>query len=380
MTDDRSYWLNNMLAIAEPLITELERETLKENMPVEQIPGSNREAFSHLEGFARLLNGMAPWLERQAEDPAEEKLRLTYIARIQKCLEHATDPASKDYMNFGESGQPLVDSAFLAQAIHRAPEVLWKQLDANIQKNILQALKATRNTKPVFSNWLLFSAIIEAVLYELGEVDWDAMRIDYAIKQFEQWYVGDGMYSDGASFHFDYYNSYVIHPMLLDIVDIVGKHDQGWSDSKKKIKERALQYTRILERMISPEGTFPVIGRSIAYRFGAFHHLANQVLREELPEELAFGQLRAGLTAVLRTTFRNSDLFDEKGWLQIGLAGHQPELGEFYISTGSLYLCSFLFLPLGLSQSHPFWQEEADMWTNKKAWSSQRVAIYHSLD
>ena len=40
--------------------------------------------------------------------------------------------------------------------------------------------------------------------------------------------------------------------------------------------------------------------------------------------------------------------FDEHGWLTLGFAGHQPQIAERYISTGSLYLCSTVFTALGL--------------------------------
>ncbi len=380
MTDDRSYWLKTMLDIADPLLFALEKEQLAEQMPIEQKVNSNREAYSHLEGFAQLINGMAPWLESQAENKAEEKLRKEYVQRVRTWMDQATNPESKDFMNFSVGDQPIVDTAFLAQAILRAPNTLWYQLEDNVRQNVINALKATRSRKPHFSNWLLFAAIIEAALYKLGEDDWDPMRIDYALNQFEQWYVGDGMYSDGISFHADYYNSYVIHPMLLDILETVMPIHSSWSDKYEKYRERAVQYAGIQERMISPEGTFPPIGRSLAYRFGALHHLANQVLRQELPSELTAGQVRSALTTVIKRTLSSDAVFDGNGWLKIGFTGHQPEIGEGYISTGSLYLCTFIFLPLGLKESDSFWREDAKDWTSKKAWNSQGFPVYQSLD
>ncbi|SFL69363.1 hypothetical protein SAMN04487943_103130 [Gracilibacillus orientalis] len=380
MTLDRSYWLRSMLDIADPLLSALEKEQLVVQMPIEQKVDSNRESYSYLEAFARLINGMAPWLESHAENEAEEKLRKEYVQRVRICIDHATNPNSKDYMNFSVGDQPIVDTAFFAQAILRAPQALWYQLEPITKRNVIKALKATRSRKPHFSNWLLFSAIIETALYKMGEDDWDPMRIDYALNQFEQWYVGDGLYSDGNSFHADYYNSYVIHPMLLDISETVGPKYSSWSDKYQKFRERAVQYAVIQERMISPEGTYPPIGRSLAYRFGAFHHLANQVLRYELPSELTAGQVRAALTSVIKRTFSSDAVFNENGWLKIGFTGHQPEIGEAYVSTGSLYLSAFIFLPLGLKESDPFWQEDAKDWTSKKAWASQDFPVYQSLD
>jgi len=93
------------------------------------------------------------------------------------------------------------------------------------------------------------------------------------------------------------------------------------------------------------------LGRSLAYRCGAFHHLAHQAWRGALPAELAPAQVRSALTAVIRRTLDTDGTLDAEGWLRVGLAGHQPALAEPYISTGSLYLCTFAFHPLGLPAS-----------------------------
>ena len=123
----------------------------------------------------------------------------------------------------------------------------------------------------------------------------------------------------------------------------------------EKIATHFTRYAAIQERLISPEGTFPVIGRSITYRMGAFQHLAQAALQERLPEEVNSSQVRCALTAVMQRLMSAEGTFNDTGWLQIGICGHQNSLGEYYISTGSLYLCSTALLPLGLSNEHPFW-------------------------
>ncbi|WP_058308519.1 DUF2264 domain-containing protein [Gracilibacillus massiliensis] len=377
--ETRNYWLKTMQQIAEPVIDASSVGKLKRRMPVEEIEGADRDQFSHLEAFARTLNGISAWLEGKAIDKEEANLQARFAEKTRQGIAHAVDPASPDYMNFADEGQPLVDTAFLAQAILRAPTQLWEKLDASTKKQVITALKQTRIFKPHFSNWLLFSAIIEACLYRIGEKDWDPMRIDYALKQFDQWYVGDGHYSDGPAYHADYYNSYVIQPMLLDIIDVVGATYADWQSRRDDYIERAKQYALYQERLISPEGTFPPIGRSLAYRFGAFHHLANQALRNELPASLQETQVREGLTAVIKRTFQSNHMFDENGWLTIGLAGHQKSTGEHYISTGSLYLATFIYLPLGLDAKATFWEAPAQDWTGKKAWTDQEFPIYKSI-
>ncbi|MDC3416774.1 DUF2264 domain-containing protein [Aquibacillus salsiterrae] len=375
---ERDYWLDSMLKIANPILFHLKDRSLKKEMSIEMREGTNREQFSHLEGLARLLVGVAPWLEQVCETSEEEALRVKYAELAREAIDAGTDPQSPDYMNFSDDIQPIVDTAFLAHALLRAPIELWEKLDARVKCNVIVAFKSTRTKKPVFSNWLLFSAIIEAFLYKAGEEDWDPMRIDYAFKQFEQWYVGDGVYSDGPEYHHDYYNSFVIHPMLVDLVETVGHEYRDWEGIKGSIVKRSQRFAAIQERTISPEGTFPPVGRSLAYRCGVFQSLAQHALRGDLPSGLPPAQVRSALSAVMKRTLEAPGTFTESGWLTIGFCGHQPGIGEVYISTGSVYLCAAAFLPLGLPASDPFWTDPPMEWTAKRAWSGQEIPLDHA--
>jgi hypothetical protein len=271
-----------------------------------------------------------------------------------------------------------VDAAFLAHALLRAPDALWRALPSRAQQHVAAALAATRAIRPGFNNWLLFSAMIEACLCRLGE-RWDAVRVDYAVRQHEQWYKGDGVYGDGPEFHWDYYNSFVIQPMLLDVLAAVGEHHRAWDALRAPVLARARRYAAIQERLISPDGTFPPIGRSLAYRAGAFQLLAQIALARQLPDGVAPAQVRGALTAVLRRTLDAPGTFDEGGWLTIGLCGRQPSIGETYISTGSAYLCATVLLPLGLPPGDDFWAAPPRDWTAKRAWSGADVAADKAL-
>ena len=195
--------------MAEPVLSHLAAGTLKRSMPVEG--GSDRRAVTHLEALGRTLAGVAPWIELPAEETEEGRVRAWFAGLAADALRQATDPASPDALNFTEGGQPLVDAAFLAHAIVRAPRALWEALDASTQRRLVTALAATRRITPGYNNWLLFSAMVEAALFTTGEA-WDQMRVDYALRQHEAWYKGDGVYGDGPAFHWDYYNSFVIQP------------------------------------------------------------------------------------------------------------------------------------------------------------------------
>jgi hypothetical protein len=374
--DDRAYWISIATRIADPVLISLADSRLKARMPVEAAPGMQqaRANFSHLEAFGRLLAGLAPWLELPADATPEGRARERYRGLAVRALAAATDPASPDYLNFVDGSQALVDAAFLAQAILRAPRALWETVDATTRGHVIRALESTRRHTPGFNNWLLFAATVEAALSRTGAT-WDRMRVDYAIRQHHQWYKGDGHYGDGPDFHWDYYNSFVIQPMLLDVLDACATTNPAWARLQEPMIRRAQRYARIQERLIAPDGTFPPIGRSLAYRCGAFQVLAQMALRHALPEGVTPPQARAALTKVIRRTMDARDTFDDQGWLRIGFCGHQPGIGETYISTGSLYLCSVSLLPLGLPASDPFWNAPGEPTTSERAWSGQPFPI-----
>ena len=378
--DDRTYWLQTLLKVADPVLSALATNRLKATMPVESAPGqqAGRVVVSHLEALGRTLAGIAPWLELNADDDVQESSsRQRYLDLARQAIANGVNPQSPDYLNFTKGGQPLVDAAFLAHGLVRSPK-LWHALSTLEQTNVIKALQASRAIKPGYNNWLLFSAMVEAALLKYTGSG-DELRMDYAIKQHQAWYKGDGAYGDGPDFHWDNYNSYVIQPMLLDVVKMLtdaGKAEKGLYET---LLARAQRYAMIQERLIGTDGSFAAFGRSLAYRCGAFQLLAQLVLHQQLPPEFSPGQVRSALTAVIHRTMDAPGTFDAKGWLQIGLCGHQPSIGETYISTGSLYLCSVAFLPLGLPVSDPFWSAPEMDWTARKIWSGQDVKTDHAL-
>lgn len=373
----RSDWLAQLLRIAEPPLAALATGRLRATFPVQARPGlaEDRARVTHLEALGRTLAGLAPWLALEAVPPdeaaAQARLRGLAVAAISQAL----DPASPDAVNFTLGGQPLVDAAFLAHALLRAPNALFYAIDDVTRARLLAALRSTRVITPGFSNWLLFSAMIEAALLRF-EGEADLLRIDYAVRQHEQWYKGDGSYGDGPEYRWDYYNSFVIQPMLLDVLETAASldaRDGCWSGFLPAVKNRAMRHAAVLERLIAPDGTFPAIGRSLAYRCGAFQHLAVMALRRELPATVSPASARGALGAVIHRTLSAPGTFDAAGWLRIGLAGDQPGLGERYISTGSLYLCTTAFLPLGLPAADPFWADADAPWTGVRIWRGDDV-------
>ncbi|MCJ8164321.1 DUF2264 domain-containing protein [Pontibacter sp. E15-1] len=378
---DREVWLQHMDKVARPVLENLAADQLKEKMPValsDRIDNKeSRTQVAYLEAFGRVMSGIGPWLNLEGGSKEEVALRDQYRQWALKAVANAVNPAAKDYMRW-DGGQPLVDASFLALGLIKSPW-LWEHLDKQVQEQVVTAFLTTRSTVPVYSNWILFSGMIEAFFANYG-LDYDPVRVEFGIREFsEHWYAGDGMYSDGNNFALDYYNSYVIQPYLAVMLDVAGKQNNRYKSYSPTFGQISKRYAEIQERLINTDGSYPVLGRSIAYRGGAFHHLADMAARQQLPESLKPAQVRSALTAVLHKTLDAPSTFTKDGWLQIGLYGYQPDAADFYITTGSLYLCAAVFLPLGLPETDTFWSAPPAPWTAVKAWAGQDFPADHAL-
>ena len=361
----RAEWISYAERIALPVLDRLAHGRLKAELPVEAHCPESCLPFTQLEIVARTLVGIAPWLELAITSREPQAVVLT--DRACTGLKLAADVKSADAFNFISGLQPLVDAAFLAQALLRAPNALWHQLDSTTQDRLAIGFQATRSIAPYDNNWWLFAALIEVFLNSIGR-ERDEQRMDIALHKHGEWYLGDGIWGDGPKYHWNYYNSYVIQPMLTDIFAMIG-HESRWGKFAAETQARVQRYAAIQERLVAADGSFPAFGRSLAYRCGAFQLLAQSALLRRLPACLPPAQVRRALTLVIRRTLSARDTFDPEGWLRIGLCGHQPALAERYISTASLYLCTTVFLPLGLPASDDFWAAPEQPTTWEQIWS-----------
>lgn len=381
--NDRAYWVAVLDKIATPVLSNMSKGELKKNMPVVYSPawdGRNNQV-AYMEAFGRLIAGLAPFLALPDDDTEESEIRKRLRVQTQQSLANAVNPDNPDYLYWGSPAtrQPLVDAAYIAQALLTAPAVLWEPLDGITKQRIIHEFKIIRQIAPFNNNWILFAATIETFLLYAGEAI-DAPRIDTAVDQINKWYVGDGWYSDGEHFHFDHYNGYVIHPMLVEVLKVnteKGRRDKKEFDIAYKRMQR---YASFQERYISPEGTYPVFGRSSTYRIGAFQPLVKLALDGALPQEIKPAQVRCALTAVMKRMFIPST-FTAGDWLTLGLVGdQQKELADYYSNTGSMYITSLVFLPLGLPAADEFWTAPFTPWTQLKAWGGKPFKKDYAVD
>lgn len=419
---DREVWTALLYRMAQPVLQPMAEGQLQQvmtyesgNLEVSPTWDGRDKKVAYMEAFGRLMAGLAPWLSLPDDDTAEGQQRKQLREWALKAYANAVDPKSPDYLGWRSGGQTLVDAAYVVESFHRGWDALWEPLSTETKLRYVRELQQLHRYDPPYQNWLLFCGMEEAFLMKAeaslrkSGVDfkaeglelplYDAFRIKMAVNKAEEWYQGDGWYSDGPSFAFDYYNSYVIHPMYAEVAEMVYDvrprnnytiHSlnpvtyqvEGVAERLTEIRKRMQRFGCILERMVSPEGTYPVFGRSIPYRLAVFQPLAMLAWQQRLPEQLSRGQVRAAITAVMKRMYA-ADLyklrltnqptsqptnFNEAGFLTIGFVGSHPNVADIYTNNGSLYMTTLAFLPLGLPADDPFWTDPAEPWTSKRAW------------
>lgn len=374
--NDRVYWTQLCYKIASPILKNMSNGELQKNMNIELSPkwdGRNVKV-SYMEAFGRLMAGISPWLNLPDDDTEEGKMRKQLREWALLSYSNAVNPSSPDYLLWKGEKQILVDAAYIAESFIRAPEATWERLDSLTKQRYISRFKALRSIRPAYNNWLLFRGMIEAFLMNIGEKA-DLFAMTVIVNKINEWYLSDGWYSDGPEMALDYYNAYVIHPMYVEILEICKKNNFRTTVSCELAIKRMQRYNTFVERLISPEGTYPAIGRSVVYRMGAFQTIAMAAWKYGMPKNITNGQVRSALTAVMKNMFSVDGNFDKDGYLRLGFAGHQPNLSNYYTNNGSLYMTSLVFLPLGLSPTEPFWTDMAGDWTSRKAWTGREFPI-----
>ena len=131
-----------------------------------------------------------------------------------------------------------------------------------------------------------------------------------------------------------------------------------------KIIQRCMQYLKWLIAQISPDGTFPLIGRSIVYKTAIYHSVVSLilyysrtsgVLEIKIPMDsrsnYSLGEI---LTLMFRTVEKcfTPAAFNSKGFLNLGIVSYQPELANSYSNSGSVYFSAVVFGILSLRSEY----------------------------
>lgn len=344
---NREIWFNYMKNLSYPILNKLytgDCENIK-------IQGYNTKNFS-LEGFCRTFVGISYWMNTNQINLDEKKLSDEYIKYINQILILFFE--RKKYIIHYNDPQLIVEFAILCLSFFRSENTIWCKLNHNLKNKILDSIEIVSKYKNTsINNWLLFESIIHLFLLNNGR-KYDENKIVNNLNIVNSWYLGEGFYLDGKKFSMDYYNSFVIHPFLIEIILKLP------SELTKKLKmkyltvlERSQEYSKFLMEITHKNGDFPRLGRSITYRFGAFHIISLLVYLNKINFD-NLNDINIKLTNVLRR-FELKSITNKLGLLEIGFKNNEKYLGETYINTGSLYFCMNFFLALGLDEKNKFW-------------------------
>ncbi|MFF0345448.1 DUF2264 domain-containing protein [Kribbella sp. NPDC004875] len=293
-----------------------------------------------LEGFARsfLLAAF-----RIAAGDAEERL-------IERYARGLVAGAAGDWPRLTPCSQQMVEAAAIAVGLHESRAWLWDRLDDREQTHVVDWLSGFVGSRTWDNNWRLFQVVGEQFLASVG-APYSQDDIDAGLDRIEDWYVGDGWYSDGPGQNFDHYIGWAMHLYPGLWTRMAGPS----ADGRLAIYRERLH--RFLEDAVHLTGTdgAPIhFGRSLCYRMATAAPYWMGALLDATP--LTPGQTRRLCSGTLRH-FIDHGVPDERGLLTLGWHHHFLPTTQPYSGPGSPYWASKGFLGLLLPADHAIWTD-----------------------
>lgn len=349
---NKKQWETYLIKLVKPVLEDYSNGKLKDRF--NSLVDDDNIDNAVVEAVSRSLMGVSTWIE--SEEYSERKVEMRNI--VTKVLINIGNGVEN--FNFSDHKQKLVEAGHISYALKMAPNSMLGRLTEKQQEKLLFKISESRKITPHLNNWLLFSAMRESMFHKYDH-DYDHFMIENTGLALNDWYIGDGIFKDGIYFANDYYNSLVIQPFAYELMN-EEMFKRSFNHDLEKILKR---YTVHQERSINSNGEYTLHGRSLAYRFGVFHHLAKMSYENIIDDSLSRSGIKNALSEVLYLSFELYNIFDKNGTLTKGITCEQSSVVESYISVGSLYMCSVIFITLGIAEEDEFWQSD-DMWTSKK--------------
>jgi hypothetical protein len=311
------------------------------------------DAVDAVESFARIASVWGAWL-RNLANPAILKfqdLEINLETLLRDALLDGTNPANP-YTYWGDMGhldQRIVESADIAVAIWMSRERVFRKMTAAEQEQIIAWLAQVDGKGTYPDNWILFTAMTQAVRHHLGFPS-PLDDLDNRLRQIDEFYRGDGWYADGPANEFDLYNAWMFgwHYLLWAWID--GERRPG---QRQKVLERARSFIDGFLHFFGANASYPAWGRSIVYRFAALAPFALGHLLKIAPHDP--GLLRRLSSGCIRYFYDNGLLDPQQHFVRQGYHGDFPPAGEAYISPGSPYWSCHGLFALTFDEDDPFW-------------------------
>ncbi|WP_440961981.1 DUF2264 domain-containing protein [Paenibacillus nitricinens] len=301
-------------------------------------------ATAEMEGFSRVLWGLVPLLIGGGDSELWDI--------VLDGIRHGTDPSHEEYWGeVKDYDQRLVEMAVFGFALAAIPERIWLPLAPKEQDQLYRWLNQI-NAHPCYDcNWLFFNVLVNVGFRKIGR-SYDAEQLENNLKRMDDFYLGEGWYSDGINGHSDYYVPFAIHYYALLYAKLMEQED---SERSRMFKDRARLFAAEFIGWFAPDGSALPYGRSLAYRFAqsAFWSALAYADVEGFPA----GVVKGLVLRNLRWWF-SQPIVDAYGVLTIGYTYPNLVMAENYNAPGSPYWALKTFLPLALGADHPFWKEE----------------------
>ena len=255
-----------------------------------------------------------------------------------------------------DCSQQMVEAAAIAVALHETRDVLWNKLDDSTQDGVKAWLGGFVGKRTHPNNWILFQVVTEQFLKSVDGPH-DEAEIERGLDMIEDWYVGDGWYTDGAGQNYDYYIGWAMHLYPLLWARIAGPgNDAGRADT---YRQRLRQYLEQYQYFFGTDGAPVHQGRSLTYRYAAaaplwLGELAGGAAAGATP--LTPGQARRLASGAVRH-FTQRSVPDSTGLLTLGWYDTFLPATQNYSGPGSPYWASKGFLGLLLPPDHPAWTD-----------------------
>ncbi|NWF29076.1 DUF2264 domain-containing protein [Streptomyces sp. PKU-EA00015] len=290
------------------------------------------------------------------------------IERYATGLASGTDRTSgESWPELTDCSQQMVEAASIAVALHETRPWIWDRLDTAVRERVVDWFSGFAGARTWDNNWRLFQVVSEQFLASVG-APYRKEDIEGGLDRIEDWYVGDGWYTDGDGRNFDYYAGWAMHLYPLLWARIAASTDGADGGRAEVYRERLAAFLAPYPHFFGADGAPVHQGRSLTYRFAAVAPLWTGALADCTP--LAPGLTRRLASGAVRH-FAERGVPDERGLLPLGWYGTFLPATQPYSGPASPYWASKGFLGLLLPADHPVWTarelplpvEESDQYT-----------------
>ncbi|MGW7003132.1 DUF2264 domain-containing protein [Streptomyces sp. NPDC054933] len=303
------------------------------------------DASDGLEGYARSFL-LASFRIAGADGQVDQRLTERYARGLTTGTDRTSDEA---WPHLTACSQPIVEAASIAIGLHETRRWIWDRLEGAVQQRVVDWLSGFLGNRTHDNNWRLFQVVCEQFLASVG-APYRQADIDGGLERIEDWYVGDGWYTDGDGRNFDYYNGWAMHLYPLLWARIAGER----ADPARVAlyRDRLRRFLAGYQHFFGSDGAPVHQGRSLTYRFATVAPVWLGALADATP--LAPGRTRRLASGVLRH-FTERGVPDERGLLSLGWYEPFLPIAQDYSGPASPYWASKGFLGLLLPARHPVW-------------------------